>query len=170
MIRIDGTAGGGQILRTSLSLSVVTGQPFTIESIRGARARPGLLRQHLTAVRAAARIGAAEVEGAELGSDRLVFRPQAVLPGNFEFHIGSAGSATLVLQTILPMLLAAPGRATVAIEGGTHNPMAPPEPFLQHSFLPAIRNLGADATLTLERTGFYPAGGGRLVLEAGPSV
>jgi RNA 3'-terminal phosphate cyclase (ATP) len=170
MIRIDGTTGGGQVLRTSLSLSVVTGQAFAIESIRGARPKPGLMRQHLTCVQAAQRIGAARVEGAELGSRQLVFEPSGVHAGAYTFRIGSAGSATLVLQTVLPMLLTAGGPSTVVIEGGTHNPMAPPTPFLQASFLPALRHLGGRVELAVERVGFAPAGGGRVVAQIQPST
>src|SRR5579863_7295198 len=103
MIRIDGSSGegGGQILRSSLSLSLATGKPFRIENIRGKRERPGMLRQHLTAVLAAAEIGNAKVEGASLGSQTLTFHPGKVEPGNHRFVIGTAGSGTLVLQTIL---------------------------------------------------------------------
>ncbi|ELA5986684.1 RNA 3'-terminal phosphate cyclase, partial [Escherichia coli] len=103
MIALDGAQGegGGQILRSALSLSMITGQPFTITSIRAGRAKPGLLRQHLTAVKAATEICGATVEGAELGSQRLLFRPGTVRGGEYRFAIGSAGSCTLVLQTVL---------------------------------------------------------------------
>src|SRR5215475_8910207 len=106
MLTIDGSAGegGGQILRSALSLSLVTGTPFRIDNIRGNRRKPGLLRQHLTAVEAAAEVGEAEMEGAAIGGRTLVFRPRHVRPGRYAFSVGTAGSATLVLQTILPAL------------------------------------------------------------------
>ncbi|MED9184159.1 RNA 3'-terminal phosphate cyclase [Escherichia coli] len=128
MIALDGAQGegGGQILRSALSLSMITGQPFTITSIRAGRAKPGLLRQHLTAVKAAAEICRATVEGAELGSQRLVFRPGTVRGGEYRFAIGSAGSCTLVLQTVLPALWFADGHSRVEVSGGTDNPSAPP--------------------------------------------
>ena len=128
MLVIDGAAGegGGQILRTALGLSLATGTPFTIEHIRGGRREPGLLRQHLTAIEAAARVGAAEVVGVAIGSQALVFRPGRVQPGHYTFAVGTAGSATLVLQTVLPALVTARGESTLELEGGTHNPWAPP--------------------------------------------
>src|SRR5262249_26836235 len=114
MITIDGSfgEGGGQILRTSLALSLVTGQPFRIERIRAGRKNPGLLRQHLTAVNAAVEISRAEAEGAAIGSRELSFTPGQVVPGRYHFAIGTAGSATLVLQTVLPALLIAGGRSS----------------------------------------------------------
>ena len=171
MLSLDGThgEGGGQILRSSLTLSLLTGTPFVMENVRGGRRKPGLLRQHLCAVQAAARIGAAQVEGDSLGSARVAFRPSgALVGGEHHFAVGSAGSAMLVLQTILLPLLAADGPSRVVLQGGTHNPWAPPEPFLQSSFLPALRLMGADVRLTMERPGFFPAGGGRAVLEVQP--
>lgn len=132
MIALDGAQGegGGQILRSALSLSMITGQPFTITGIRAGRAKPGLLRQHLTAVKAAAEICRATVEGAELGSQRLVFRPGTVRGGDYRFAIGSAGSCTLVLQTVLPALWFADGPSRVEVSGGTDNPSAPPADFI----------------------------------------
>src|SRR5512132_2251289 len=128
MLTIDGSAGegGGQILRTSLALALATRTPVRITGIRKGRQRPGLMRQHLTAVRAAAEIGHAEVTGAELGSKEIVFTPGEVSPGDYRFEIGTAGSTTLVLQTVLPALLCAKERSTIALVGGTDNPMAPP--------------------------------------------
>src|SRR5512147_2124480 len=111
MIIIDGSEGegGGQILRTSLALSLVTGQAFRLEKIRARREKPGLRRQHLTAVEAAKAVGSAEVNGAALESQNLEFRPRVVTPGNYRFAVGTAGSATLVLQTVLPALLTTSG-------------------------------------------------------------
>lgn len=163
MISIDGSQGegGGQILRTSLALSLVTGQPFRLQQIRAGRQKPGLLRQHLTAVEAATTVGAAEVIGAILGSQTLEFRPQGVTPGNYRFAVGTAGSATLVLQTILPPLLTANGISTLTLEGGTHNPFAPPFDFLARCFVPLIQRMGPTIELELRRPGFFPAGGGK---------
>ena len=117
MITIDGSEGegGGQILRTSLALSLVTGQPFRMERIRAKRQKPGLLRQHLTAVEAAKTVGCAEVVGAEMNSQTLDFRPGPITPGNYRFAVRTAGSATLVLQTVLPALLTAQDRSTLTL-------------------------------------------------------
>src|SRR5512144_3128443 len=126
MITIDGSQGegGGQVLRTSLALSLVTGQPFRMEQIRAKRQKPGFLKQHLTAVDAAKTVGCAEVEGAASNSQTLEFRPGPVSPGNYRFAVGTAGSATLVLQTVLPALLTGSDTSTLTLKGGTHNPLA----------------------------------------------
>ncbi len=162
MVTIDGSTGegGGQILRTSLSLSLLTGIPFRIDKIRAQRRKPGLLRQHLTAVRAAAEVGRAKVDGAAIGSAKLTFLPGKVRPGDYRFAVGTAGSATLVFQTVLPALITADGPSNLTLEGGTHNPWAPPFDFLQKAFLPVIRRMGPKVEATLVRPGFYPAGGG----------
>jgi RNA 3'-terminal phosphate cyclase (ATP) len=164
MITIDGSQGegGGQILRTSLALAAITGTPVRIEKIRARRPKPGLQRQHLVAVQAAARVCNGHLEGAELHSREIAFTPQTPVAGTYVFDIGSAGSTTLVLQTVLPILLCADGPSTVSIRGGTHNSMAPPVEFLHESFLPVLHRIGISATLELERHGFYPAGGGAL--------
>ncbi|MEX1362781.1 MAG: RNA 3'-terminal phosphate cyclase [Nannocystaceae bacterium] len=166
-IVVDGSQGegGGQILRSSLALSLITGVPLRMHDIRARRAKPGLMRQHLTAVRAAAAVGQAEVQGDGLRSTELSFVPGTVRAGEHHFVVGTAGSTTLVLQTVLWPLLLAPGRSRLVIEGGTHNPMAPTFDFLERSLLPALRRLGAQLELRLERAGFYPAGGGRMVVE-----
>jgi RNA 3'-terminal phosphate cyclase (ATP) len=171
MIRIDGSKGegGGQVLRTSLALSLVTGTPFRMEHIRAGRSKPGLLRQHLTAVKAAAAVGGAQVEGAELNSQTLTFRPGSVKPGDYHFAVGTAGSATLVLQTVLPVLLSASGPSSLLLEGGTHNPGAPPFDFLTQAFLPLVRRMGPGVEATLERPGFFPAGGGRFRVNVRPA-
>ena len=171
MLHLDGSAGegGGQILRTALGLSLVTGTPFTIEKIRAGREKPGLLRQHLTAVKAAATIGEAEISGAAIGSRVLTFKPGAVRPGDFAFSVGTAGSATLVLQTVLPALLVASGPSRLTLEGGTHNPWAPPFDFLEKAFLPLLSRMGARVTTVLSRRGFFPAGGGTFSAAIEPS-
>jgi RNA 3'-terminal phosphate cyclase (ATP) len=170
LITIDGSMGegGGQVLRTSLALSLVTGKPFRIERIRAGREKPGLLRQHLTAVNAAAAVGGADVDGAALGSRELGFRPGAVRPGEHRFAVGTAGSATLVLQAVLPALLGARGSSSLVLEGGTHNPFAPPFDFLAKAFLPLLARMGAKVEARLERPGFYPAGGGRFHVAIEP--
>lgn len=164
MIKIDGSfgEGGGQIIRTSLGLSLLTGVPFQIEKIRANRANPGLQRQHLVAVQAATEIGDAEVAGDALGSRELTFRPKTIKTGEFVFSIGTAGSTSLVLQTILPALINAPQPSKILIEGGTHNPLAPPFEFLQKAFLPLLRKMGVSVEAELIRHGFYPAGGGQV--------
>jgi RNA 3'-terminal phosphate cyclase (ATP) len=171
MITIDGAAGegGGQILRSALSLSMVTGQPFRIDQIRADRPKPGLLRQHLASVRAAATICDAEIVGAELGSRSLTFTPGPVKGGDFRFAINSAGSTVLVLQTLLPALACAGVEAQVTVQGGTHNPHAPPFEFFEQAFLPLVRRIGWEVSATLNRTGFYPAGGGEIVATIQPS-
>src|SRR5215471_4934522 len=171
MLTIDGSQGegGGQILRTSLALSLVTGQPFRMERIRGKRQKPGLLRQHLTAVEAAKTVGCAEVAGAEMNSQTLEFRPAQVTPGNYRFAVGTAGSATLVLQTVLPALLTASDKSTLTLEGGTHNPLAPPFDFLARSFMPVVHRMGPNVELELRAPGFYPAGGGRFLARIQPT-
>jgi RNA 3'-terminal phosphate cyclase (ATP) len=170
-IRVDGSVGegGGQILRTSLALSLVTGKPFRIERIRARRARPGLLRQHLTAVEAAAAVGQARTRGAAIGSTELSFEPRAVVPGNYRFAVGTAGSATLVMQTILPALVLAKGPSELTLSGGTHNPFAPPFDFIDRAFLPLLCRMGPRVEAVLERPGFYPAGGGRFRVTIEPT-
>jgi len=172
VIQLDGSAGegGGQILRTALGLSLVTGQPFLIQQIRAGRQRPGLQRQHLAAVQAAAAIGKADVSGAEIGSRTLRFRPGTVTPGSYTFVVGSAGSASLVLQTVLPALITASGRTTLTLEGGTHNAWAPPFEFLAKAFLPLLGRMGVRVTAKLQRRGFYPAGGGRIWVDIEPAA
>jgi RNA 3'-terminal phosphate cyclase (ATP) len=169
-ITIDGSEGegGGQMLRTALALSLATGRPFRIEQIRAKRNKPGLLRQHLTAVGAAAAVGAARVTGDNPGSRSLTFEPSTVRGGEYHWTIGTAGSATLVLQSVLPALLAAREASQLTIEGGTHNPKAPPFEFLAKSFLPILRRMGACVEATLDRPGFYPAGGGRFTVAIDP--
>jgi RNA 3'-terminal phosphate cyclase (ATP) len=170
MITIDGSQGegGGQIVRSSLALSLITGRPFRIEKIRAGRKKPGLMRQHLTAVEAAAAIGRAKVEGARIGSLQLVFAPTAIRGGNYHFAVGTAGSCTLVLQTVLPALLIADTASELILEGGTHNPYAPPFDFLDGAFLPLIGRMGPKVSALLQRPGFYPAGGGKFTVAIEP--
>jgi len=171
MLALDGSQGegGGQVLRSALALSLSTGVPFRIDNIRAGRPRPGLMRQHLTAVQAATEIGQAEVSGAAVGSRSLTFAPGKVRPGDYSFSVGTAGSATLVLQTVLPALMTADGPSTIAVEGGTHNPASPPFDFLARSFLPLVAKLGPRCQAVLDRPGFYPAGGGHMRVSIEPA-
>ncbi|MFE0755080.1 RNA 3'-terminal phosphate cyclase [Inquilinus sp. NPDC058860] len=170
MITIDGSQGegGGQILRSALTLSLATGTPFRIEKIRAGRAKPGLLRQHLTAVKAAAEIGRAAVTGAELGSTALGFAPGTVAAGEYAFAIGSAGSTLLVLQTVLLPLALADAPSRLRLQGGTHAMGAPSFDFVERAFLPLLHRMGIHARAALRRHGFYPAGGGVVEVEVMP--
>jgi RNA 3'-terminal phosphate cyclase (ATP) len=172
MITIDGShgEGDGQILRSSLALSLVTGQPFAITHIRANRDKPGLLRQHLTAVNAATAISHATVSGDTLGSRTLEFRPKTIQPGAYKFAVGTAGSATLVLQTILPALLTACAPTTIDLEGGTHNPFAPSFDFLDQCFLPLLNRMGPHIATQFTCPGFYPAGGGKFSIHITPAA
>ena len=171
MLTIDGSfgEGGGQVFRTSLALSLVTGQPFCIEKIRAGRKKPGLMRQHLTALRAAKEISRARVEGGSIGSSTVKFTPGSIQPGEYHFAVGTAGSATLVLQTVLPALMTASGPSKLILEGGTHNPHAPPFDFLARTYLPLINRMGPSVNAVLVCAGFYPAGGGRMEVNIEPS-
>jgi RNA 3'-terminal phosphate cyclase (ATP) len=170
VIKIDGShgEGGGQILRSALSLALYTRQAFRIEHIRAGREKPGLLRQHVTAARAAAEISDAEVEGCEVGSSTLTFKPRTLRAGEYAFSIGTAGSCTLVLQTVLPPLLTATAPSTIRISGGTHNKAAPPVEFLTRAFLPLLNRMGAGVSLNVKRHGFYPRGGGLIEAQITP--
>ncbi len=172
MIEVDGSRGegGGQILRTSLALAAITGRAVRFTRIRAHRAKPGLQRQHLACVEAAAAICGAEVHGGGLGDTELELHPGPLHAGDWSFTIGTAGSCGLVFQTVLPPLLLAPGPSRVVIEGGTHNSMAPPFEFLARAFVPLVVRMGGTVRLTLDRHGFYPAGGGRIIAEIEPST
>lgn len=170
MLTIDGSEGegGGQILRTALALSMLTATPFRMHRIRARRAKPGLMRQHVTSVEAAATICDAEVSGAAVGSAELVFRPGRLRAAPYHFAIGTAGSTTLVFQTVLFGLLHSGGPCELILEGGTHNPHSPPFDFLSRTFLPLLARMGAEVEARLLRPGFYPAGGGRLEFRTRP--
>lgn len=171
MVTIDGSfgEGGGQILRTSLSLAAITGQDVTIENIRAGREKPGLRPQHLTAVLAVAEICGAEVKGAEVGSSKLVFRPRKVKSGRYEFDVarirGSAGSVNLVFQTVLWPLAFADKPSRVVIKGGTHVPFAPTSNYIEETFLPTIARMGIPVFYRMEKAGYYPIGGGEIQAE-----
>ena len=163
-IVIDGSygEGGGQILRTALSLSMAAGRPCRLIKVRANRSKPGLGRQHLTALRASARISAARVDGAELGAQEFSFTPGPVRSGGYQFDIGTAGAATLVLQTVLPALAWAEGESRLLITGGTHVPWSPPFHYLEQVFCPMLRGLGFHCRLSIRHWGFYPKGGGEI--------
>ncbi len=163
-VEIDGShgEGGGQILRTSLALSIITSKPLVIRNIRAGRAKPGLRRQHLTCVQAAAAMCNAELRGATVGSQHLEFTPrEATTATELAFDIGTAGSTTLVVQTILVPAIMARRPLHFTVEGGTHNPMAPPFDFLTRVFLPHLQAMGARVEMMLERYGFATGGGGK---------
>ncbi|PSJ40407.1 RNA 3'-terminal phosphate cyclase [Allosphingosinicella deserti] len=172
MMIIDGAAGegGGQVLRTALSLALVTGKAFRIENIRANRSRPGVMRQHATAVEAACAIGGAECEELAVGASALTFVPGKVQAGEHVFAVGTAGSTGLVLQTILPPLMLADGPSRLVLEGGTHNIYAPPFDFLERVFLPIVNLMGPTVSARLVRHGFYPAGGGRIEVDIVPAA
>ncbi|WP_201509633.1 RNA 3'-terminal phosphate cyclase [Psychrobacter alimentarius] len=165
-LKIDGSTGegGGQIIRTALSLSMLTGTPIEITNIRAGRAKPGLMRQHLVCVQASQAISDAIVTGAQLGSTSFNFTPNTIQSGDYTFDIGSAGSTSLVLQTLLPALLFANtsvvSPSTVTIKGGTHNPLAPTTDFLNQAFVPALAKLGMHVNIERQKVGFAPIGGG----------
>jgi RNA 3'-terminal phosphate cyclase (ATP) len=162
LVQLDGSfgEGGGQILRTSLALALITGRPFRLRHIRARRSRPGLQPQHLMSVQAAAAIGSAKLKGATIGSTTLDFEPGAVSGGDYHFRIGTAGATSLVLHTVyLPLALAkAPSRIT--IEGGTHVPHSPCFHFLDRTWRQYMSRLGLRVAVEMKRPGFYPRGGG----------
>jgi RNA 3'-terminal phosphate cyclase (ATP) len=172
MIEIDGSRGegGGQVLRSALTLAVLTGKAVRIENIRAGRRKPGLMAQHLQAVRAAAAVSGARVEGAQLGSSCLAFEPRGVKAGEYRFDIGTAGAATLVLQTVLLPLAAGGGDSRVTITGGTHVPWSPSYHYLERVWLPCLRRLGVKAEIAMSRAGLYPRGGGVVSAVIRPSL
>lgn len=174
MINIDGSwgEGGGQILRTCLSLATITGQPVRINRIRANRPKPGLAAQHLTSVRAAATLCQAEVGGDTLGSMTLEFMPtRPPQAGHYTFDVtearegGSAGAVTLILQTIIIPLALANGRSKVILKGGTHVAWSPPVTYIEEVYLPILQQLGVQAQVKLKAWGWYPRGGGEVELR-----
>ncbi|WP_294329830.1 RNA 3'-terminal phosphate cyclase [uncultured Sphingomonas sp.] len=172
MIIIDGSQGegGGQVVRNACALSLVTGQPFRITNARGNREKPGLMRQHVTAIEAACAIGGATCEGVAVGAADFSFIAGKVVSGEYKFAVGTAGSTGLVLQTLLMPLLLADGPSRLVLEGGTHNMLAPPFEFVAKAFAPVLRRMGAQIELRLVRHGFYPRGGGRIEVDISPGA
>ena len=172
VIEIDGSIGegGGQVLRSSLSLSMYLQQPFRIKNIRAGRKRPGLMRQHITAVKAAAKICNAKVKGAEISSLKIEFYPGKVLTGKYKFELGSAGSTTLILQTLLPVLMIGEGTTEISLSGGTHNQYSPPLDFLKNTFLKQIIKMGPRVSIDTTAYGFYPVGGGKFSVKIDPAI
>lgn len=170
ILHIDGSfgEGGGQIIRTALALSMITGTPIHITNIRAGRKKSGLMRQHLVCVQASQQICHASVQGAELGSQELHFSPQSIMAGKYEFNIGSAGSTNLVLQTILPALLTVEQPSEITLTGGTHNPFAPSSDFIQHAFIPALAKMDIHLDYRLLQAGFAPVGGGKITVNIQP--
>ncbi|HLA11898.1 MAG TPA: RNA 3'-terminal phosphate cyclase [Pyrinomonadaceae bacterium] len=172
MIQIDGSLGegGGQILRSALTLALVTNQATEVKNIRSRRPQPGLMPQHLKAVEAAAAVGGARVEGAHLQSRSLLFEPTTICSGDFEFDVGTAGNTPLVLQTIFLPLSFAQTASSVTLIGGTHVPWSPCFHYLDLHWLPYMRQIGFAAELKLELAGFYPHGGGRMRADIRPAT
>jgi len=167
LIEIDGSfgEGGGQILRYSLAISAITGRGVRIYNVRAKRDNPGLQRQHLTAVNALATITRARVSGAEIGSTEVVFEPQGIYGGEYYFDIGTAGSITLVLQSLLPVLAFASSPSKIRIRGGTDVPWSPTYDYFANVFIPTLERLGYRVSMKLIRRGHYPRGGGEVYVE-----
>lgn len=174
LVQIDGSfgEGGGQIIRTALSLAAMTGRAVEISNVRGRRTKPGLQPQHLTAVRAAAALCNATVSGDSVGSTYLAFEPRtSVQAGDYRFDIGTAGATSLVVQTVLVPLALAGGASRIIVTGGTHVPHSPPVEYLEAVYFPVLRRAGLDVTLSYSSAGFYPRGGGQVEVEiAGPAT
>ena len=159
-----------QVLRNSVALSLITGQPCRITNIRGRREKPGLMRQHMTAIEAACRIGNATCDGLEMHSSEITFTPGTISAGDYHFAVGTAGSTGLVLQTVLMSLIMADAPSQLVLEGGTHAMAAPPFDFIERCFLPIINRMGPTVSARLIRHGFFPRGGGRIEVDITPAA
>lgn len=171
MIEIDGSygEGGGQLLRMAVALAALSHTPVTVTKIRAGRPNPGLAPQHVTAVRAVAELASAEVEGLDLGSSRIAFRPGDLVGGEHTFEVGTAGSVALVLQACLPVAFAAKASTHLRVVGGTDVKWAPPLDYFARIFLPWVRRLGGEADLLSHRRGYYPRGGGEVEIAVQPT-
>lgn len=171
MLTIDGShgEGGGQLLRLAAALSAITATPIELVNIRAGREQPGLFAQHLTAVRAVAQIAGGSLEGDVLRSTRLHLTPGAARPGNYHFDVGTAGSITLVLQALLPVLLGLAGESSVTVTGGTDVRQAPPLDYFRNVLLALLARAGVQAQCRLVRRGYSPAGGGEVTLRVRPA-
>ena len=170
LIEIDGSygEGGGQILRTAIALSAVTGKPVKVYNIRAKRPKPGLQAQHLTGVKAVAMITKADVKGLQIGSMEVVFHPKVIQPGKYTFDVGTAGSISLVLQSLLPALAFAPAPVELEITGGTDVSWSPPIDYMRNVFIPMVGKMGYRIDMKTLRRGHYPKGGGKVVVRAEP--
>ena len=166
MLEVDGShgEGGGQLLRMSVALSVLTEQPIRVARIRAGRKNPGLAAQHATAVGALAKMCDAKVDGLRIGSSTITVQPGKIRPGAYSFDVGTAGSVTLVLQALIPVAAAAPGPVRLRVVGGTDVPWSPPADFFARVFLPLLRRVGGRVEVEVMRRGYYPRGGG--IVEA----
>ncbi|HMB49203.1 MAG TPA: RNA 3'-terminal phosphate cyclase [Natronoarchaeum rubrum] len=169
MIELDGAEGGGQIVRSALSLAALTGKSVRIENVRGARDDPGLKHQHLAAVELLAAVCDADVEGAELDAETLTFDPELPSGGRYEVDVGTAGSVTLVFDAVLPLTAAIDEPLAVTVGGGTDVEWSPPMDYFRTVKLPLLERFGVDAAVEVERRGFFPEGGGTATLELSPS-
>ncbi|UWG47667.1 RNA 3'-terminal phosphate cyclase [Halanaeroarchaeum sp. HSR-CO] len=169
MRTVDGRTGGGQLVRTAVAMSAVTGDPILMENVRGARDQPGLRAQHVAAVETVASLADATTAGVEIGSEEFRFDPGGVTGGEVEQSIGTAGSVTLVFDAVLPLATRLDETATVTVAGGTDVKWAPPFDYFRSVKLPTVDSLGIGATVTLHRRGFYPAGGGEATLAVEPA-
>lgn len=169
-LRVDGSLGegGGQMLRTALSLAALLERPVELFNIRAKRKMPGLRPQHLTAVKALAKICGAELHGAHVNSTELFFAPQTIQGGHYRFDIGTAGAVSLVFAAVLPPLLFTTSPSKVMITGGTHVPFSPPFHYIDSIFLPALGQMGGQVAVTLRRWGWYPKGGGEIEVDINP--
>ena len=171
LLQIDGSygEGGGQILRTSLTMSMLTGTPIQISNIRAKRSKPGLKAQHLACIHAAQTISNAEISGAKPNSQQIIFRPNSIKAGDYHFRIGTAGSTTLLMQTVAPALMTLNKKSTMIFEGGTHTQWAPTYDFIAQAYLPMLKRMGVAIEVNIERYGFYPQGGGQWSATIKPS-
>jgi len=169
-IHINGSygEGGGQILRTALTLAILLQRPVHIDRIRAGRTKPGLAPQHLACLRAAAAISGAEISGDRIGSQEAFFEPGTVSPGDYRFDIGTAGSTSLLFHTIFLPLATADGSSCLTLIGGTHVPWSPCTHYLQEVYLPVMARMGIESRIDLERWGWYPRGGGIVRVEIDP--
>lgn len=172
VIIIDGSygEGGGQIIRTAVALSAVSGEDVTIHNIRSNRAQPGLKAQHLMAVLTAAKMTEAQVEGLKIGSTELTFKPADIIGGHYDVDIGTAGSITLLLQCLLPAAAASKERITLDVTGGTDVAWSPPVDYMSHVLLPILASMGLECRISVKQRGYYPRGGGKVRAEITPSV
>src|SRR5437879_9281546 len=169
MIEIDGSygEGGGQVLRTAVALAAVLSKGIHVFNIRAGRAEPGLRPQHMTGVKAAAELCSSELEGLRVGSTEFTFKPGKLRAGTFRFDVGTAGSVTLVLQTLMPILAFAPGTVQLEITGGTDVKWSPPIDYVRLVMLPILKKVGYHGELELVRRGHYPKGGGLVKFSSG---